>query len=129
MRAFDRDPIREGHYGQRPCEPHSKAGHIAASTNAAAATILDNPEPSLEPSRPRRGKCGESRSRTSFVTQPMLALACARKIALGEFEVQKTREIIERISTLSPPLCRRGPRFYAGLGGVGAKRGHEPARK
>jgi hypothetical protein len=45
MRAFDRDPIREGHYGQRPCKPHSKAGHMAASTNAAAATILDNPEP------------------------------------------------------------------------------------
>jgi hypothetical protein len=46
MRGVDRDPIREGHYGQRPCEPHSKAGHMAASTNAAAATILDNPEPS-----------------------------------------------------------------------------------
>ncbi len=35
MRAFDRDPIREGHYGQRPCAPRSKAGHMAASTTAA----------------------------------------------------------------------------------------------
>jgi hypothetical protein len=28
MRAFDRDPIREGHYGQRSCEPHQQAEHI-----------------------------------------------------------------------------------------------------
>jgi hypothetical protein len=35
MRAFDRDLIRGGHYGQRPCEPHPKAEHMAAPTNAA----------------------------------------------------------------------------------------------
>jgi len=35
MRAFDRDLIREGHYGQRPGVPHSKAEHMAAPTNAA----------------------------------------------------------------------------------------------
>src|SRR5271155_4219318 len=35
MRAFDRDLIRGGHYGQRSCEPHSKAEHMAAPTNAA----------------------------------------------------------------------------------------------
>jgi hypothetical protein len=35
MRAFDRDLIRGGHYGQRPCVPHSKAEHMAAPTNAA----------------------------------------------------------------------------------------------
>jgi hypothetical protein len=29
MRAFDRDLIRGGHYGQRPCEPHTKAAHMA----------------------------------------------------------------------------------------------------
>ena len=34
MRAFDRDLIRGGHYGQRSCEPHSKAEHMAAPTNA-----------------------------------------------------------------------------------------------
>ena len=28
MRAFDRDLIRGGHYGQRSREPHSKAEHI-----------------------------------------------------------------------------------------------------
>src|SRR5262249_42948488 len=32
MRAYDRDLIRGGHYGQRSCEPHSKAEHMAAPT-------------------------------------------------------------------------------------------------
>ena len=27
--AFDRDLIRGGHYGQRSCEPHLKAKHMA----------------------------------------------------------------------------------------------------
>ena len=35
MRGFDRDLIRGGHYGQRSCEPHLKAEHMAAPTNAA----------------------------------------------------------------------------------------------
>src|SRR5258708_24956002 len=35
MREFGRDLIRGGHYGQRSCEPHYKAGHMAAPTNAA----------------------------------------------------------------------------------------------
>ena len=47
MRAFDRDLIRGGHYGQRPCGPHSKAEHMAAPTNAAnVKKALANPEPS-----------------------------------------------------------------------------------
>src|SRR5450755_2518404 len=35
MRVFDRDLIRGGHYGQRSCEPHLQAEHMAAPTNAA----------------------------------------------------------------------------------------------
>src|SRR5271166_3911117 len=35
MRAFDRDLIRGGHYGQRSCEPHQKAEHMAAPTKSA----------------------------------------------------------------------------------------------
>jgi len=35
MRVFDRDLIRGEHYGQRSCEPHSKAEHMAAPTNPA----------------------------------------------------------------------------------------------
>ena len=47
MRAFDRDLIREGHYGQRPRVPHSKAEHMAAPTNAAyVKNALANSEPS-----------------------------------------------------------------------------------
>ena len=47
MRAVDRDLIRGGHYGQRSCEPHSKAEHMAAPTNAALVKkVLANSEPS-----------------------------------------------------------------------------------
>src|ERR1700686_1910269 len=35
MRGVGRDLIRGGHYGQRSCEPHQKAEHMAAPTNAA----------------------------------------------------------------------------------------------
>src|SRR5271169_5437913 len=35
MRGFGRDLIRGGHCGQRSCEPHQKAEHMAAPTNAA----------------------------------------------------------------------------------------------
>jgi hypothetical protein len=35
MRACDRDLIRGGHYGQRPCVPHLKAEHMAAPTKTA----------------------------------------------------------------------------------------------
>ena len=47
MRVIDRDLIRGGHYGQRPCVPHSKAEHMAAPTNAAnVKKALANSEPS-----------------------------------------------------------------------------------
>ena len=47
MRAFDRDLIRGGHYGQRPRVPHLKAEHMAAPTNAAnVKKALANSEPS-----------------------------------------------------------------------------------
>jgi hypothetical protein len=35
MRESDRDLIRGGHYGQRSCEPHSKAEHMAAPIKPA----------------------------------------------------------------------------------------------
>src|SRR5436309_12658930 len=45
MRVFDRDLIRGGHYGQRSCEPHLKAEHMAAPTNAAyVKKVLANSE-------------------------------------------------------------------------------------
>jgi hypothetical protein len=67
MRAFDRDLIRGGHYGQRPCEPHLKAEHMAAQTNAAnVKTVLVNSEPSTHGTfetygdDARRSACGGS---------------------------------------------------------------------
>src|SRR5262249_33162503 len=47
MRGFDRDLIRGGHYGQRSCEPHKQAEHMAAPTKPAGVKkVLANPEPS-----------------------------------------------------------------------------------
>ena len=47
MRAFDRDLIRGGHYGQRSREPHLKAEHTGAPTNAAKVKkVLATSEPS-----------------------------------------------------------------------------------
>jgi len=46
MRAFDRDLIRGRHYGQRSCEPHKQAEHMAAPTNLQREILLANPGPS-----------------------------------------------------------------------------------
>ena len=56
MRAFDRDLIRGGHYGQRSRQPRSKAEHMAAPTNTALVKkVLANSEPSTHgPSRQSR---------------------------------------------------------------------------
>ena len=52
MRAFDRDLIRGGHYGQRSYEPHQQAEHMAAPTNAAfVKKVLANSELLLVPPR------------------------------------------------------------------------------
>jgi len=53
MRGFDRDLIRGGLYGQRSYEPHSKAEHMAAPTNAAdVKKALANSEPSTHGTKP-----------------------------------------------------------------------------
>jgi hypothetical protein len=58
MRAFDRDLIRGGHYGQRSWVPHSKAEHMAAPTKGCDVKILlANPEPSThDPKRTSRSE-------------------------------------------------------------------------
>jgi hypothetical protein len=63
MRAFDRDLIRGGHYGQRPRVPRLKAEHMAAPTNAAANVkkVLANSVPSTH------GTSLRSRRRTILV--------------------------------------------------------------
>jgi hypothetical protein len=60
--THDRDLIRGGHYGQRPCEPHLKAEHMAAPTNAAnVKKVLANSGPSTHGTeRTYRGKLAMS---------------------------------------------------------------------
>ena len=49
MRPFDRDLIRGEHYGQRSCEPHQQAEHMAAPTNAALVKkVLANSGPKAD---------------------------------------------------------------------------------
>jgi len=52
MRAFDRDLIRGGHYGQRSCEPHQQAEHMAAPTSLRVKKVLANSEPSTHGGNP-----------------------------------------------------------------------------
>jgi hypothetical protein len=54
MWAYDRDLIRRGHYGQRSCEPHKEAEHMAAPTNAAnVKKVLANGKPSTHGTKPK----------------------------------------------------------------------------
>jgi hypothetical protein len=45
MRAFDRDPIRGGHYGQRSCEPRYQAEHMAMRRDSAPTLALFGIQP------------------------------------------------------------------------------------
>jgi hypothetical protein len=68
MRAFDRDLIRGGHYGQRSCEPHLQAEHMAAPTNAALVKkVLANSEPSTHGPK---GKWQTARQVSAFGGKP-----------------------------------------------------------
>ena len=65
------DPIRGGHYGQRSCEPHLKAEHMAAQTNAAnLKKALANSEPSTHgtflPWRPGQPMSVQERKAKTF---------------------------------------------------------------
>ena len=62
MRAFERDLIRGGHYGQRSCEPHLKAEHMAALTKADANVKKLLPTRS----RPHMALFGQSRHRNNL---------------------------------------------------------------
>ena len=64
MRVFDRDLIRGGHYGQRSCEPHLKAEHMAAPTKPAyVKKALANLEPSTHGTKlPTRTLLGVKRT-------------------------------------------------------------------
>ena len=80
MRAFDRDLIRGGHYGQRSCEPHQQAEHMAAPTNAAfVKKVLANSEPSTHgPSRKWRDVRHKSEMRAKADIGRADGFCCAR---------------------------------------------------
>src|SRR5271156_6565636 len=88
MRAFDRDLIRGGHYGQRACEPHSKAEHMAAPTNAA---LVRKALPTR--SRPHMTQLGR-RPRRIFATLQLLPFTRAAILATPS---------CAQASSLSPP--------------------------
>ena len=72
MRAYDRDLIRGGHYGQRSREPHQQADHMAAPTTAARVKkALANPEPSTHGPALRRRQAKLARSVGESPTQVM----------------------------------------------------------
>ena len=78
MRASDRDLIREGHYGQRSCEPRKQAEHMAAPTNSANVKIsLANSEPSTHGTK-----------RTSRGLVPMSAFGGKADIGWRRFNVR-----------------------------------------
>src|SRR5258708_18941824 len=82
MRVFDRDLIRGGHYGQRSCEPHLQAEHMAAPTNAAnVKKALANGEPSThgtsrKSSFPGPTTAYRTKADSSKLTEDLLISSC-----------------------------------------------------
>src|SRR6476646_1861889 len=103
MRAFGRDLIRGGHYGQRSCEPHLKAEHMAAPTNAAyVKKALANSEPPHMALFCRANRT--ERCPVSGVRQP-----CRRNPETAEVDPTRTlgRAVVGQLIALShsPPLA------------------------
>jgi hypothetical protein len=113
MRAFDRDLIRGGHYGQRSCEPHQQAEHMAAPTNAAfVKKVLANSEPSTQHAS-RAIECpllGEKR--TSQECAVMSACDPKRTFALHDCccaTLMPKAHFVDRKSVLQSRPNRRNP--------------------
>jgi len=90
MRAIDRDLIRGGHYGQRPCVPHLKAEHMAAPTKAAyVKKALANSEPSTHGTSlhsPRRTNLVANGAKRTFQAR------CRRVTLLRDFVARQLRD-------------------------------------
>jgi len=101
MRAFDRDLIREGHYGQRSCEPHTKAVHMAAPTRLrrAKSSCQQGAVPHRAPCRPP--SLERQPSRLSGGTAEAAERICGQAaVAVGDQS---------RTSRTSTPSLRVGP--------------------
>src|SRR5271165_3200134 len=94
MRPIDRDLIRGGHYGQRSCEPHSKAEHMAAPTNAALVKkVLANSEPSTHGPSRMLVRC----SRMSVLGEQRKSRECGQRSDLDVAAVrQSARVVVDR---------------------------------
>jgi|SRR3954466_9986066 hypothetical protein len=90
MRAFGRDLIRGGHYGQRSCEPHLKAEHMAAPTNAAyVKKDLANSERRVGGISP----FGESAPKSPGLPVRNGRHPCCRAVPLGRWNEINSREL------------------------------------
>src|SRR5450759_3734473 len=91
MRAYDRDLIRGGHYGQRPRVPHLKAEHMAAPTNAAnVKKALANSEPSTHGTS-RHFAAPQNLSPIGLTTDKRLALGPDGSAAIDPKQTSRTR--------------------------------------
>ena len=54
MRAFDWDPIRAEHWGQRPHQPHQQAEHVTAPDQCCSNAAVVDSLKALDPERPIR---------------------------------------------------------------------------
>ena len=109
IRVFDRDLIRGGHYGQRSCEPHLKAEHMAAPTNAAnVKKALANSEPSTHGTLLPRAIAAACLQ----LAEPDVRLARACSIAARRFAISarlRSSEVWHQslaATTVSSPVCR-----------------------
>jgi hypothetical protein len=107
MRAFDRDLIRGGHYGQRSRQPRSKAEHMAAPTNAALVKkVLANSEPSTHGPSVWTGRALQAESDD---LEKLVLRFCIRPVD-GAFELLAIMDIRARsISFTTRPRRPYGP--------------------
>ena len=111
MRAFDRDLIRGGHYGQRSCEPHAKAEHMAAPTKTALVKkVLANPEPSTQattarPMGPARNMAMAAATNTA--TGPAIAMPARQPAASAHHKMLARERLAAALPLVHQPLAIR----------------------
>src|SRR5262249_36090768 len=121
MRAFDRDPIRGGHYGQRSCEPRLKAEHMAAPTKPCDVKILlANSDPSTHGSMTRTMRGDRTSGGMASPAEPRFFAA----ELLFDHGIRHCREFLDVGAGAERPLARSGQHRHADSGIVG-KLAHE----
>jgi len=96
MREIDRDLIRGEHYGQRSCEPHKQAEHMAAPTKSATWRFF----------LPTRSRPHMAQSGHPSRAQPCPLLGVKRtsqiKAAMSAFDPKRTLRFTIAAVQLSP---------------------------